>query len=139
MITAIIKTTADKPQILLAHHLRATDSKMYTVLAGFVEVGESLEQCVHREVMEEVGLSVSNLRYFGSQPWPFPANLMLGAHGAALTEAITLDPAELQDALWISREELLQVFSGRHARIKPPRKGAIAELLMRNWLADRPT
>lgn len=110
---------------------------MYSLLAGFVEPGETLEAAVRREVAEETGVVVGPVHFLASQPWPFPANLMLGAHGAAVTEAITLDPAELQDALWISREALLQVFSGRHARIKPPRKGAIAEVLMRNWLADQ--
>lgn len=110
---------------------------MYSLLAGFVEPGETLEAAVRREVAEETGVVVGPVRFLASQPWPFPANLMLGAHAEAMSEAITLDPAELQDALWISREEVLQVFSGKHAAIKPPRKGAIAESLMRNWLADQ--
>lgn len=110
---------------------------MYSLLAGFVEPGETLEAAVRREVVEETGVQVGPVRMLASQPWPFPANLMLGAHGHAETEAITLDPEELQDALWIGREELLQVFAGTHPRIRPPRKGAIAETLMRNWLADR--
>ncbi|NEY89887.1 NAD(+) diphosphatase [Tabrizicola oligotrophica] len=110
---------------------------MYSLLAGFVEPGETVEAAVRREVLEETGVRVGPVRYLASQPWPFPANLMLGAQGEAVSDTITLDPAELQDALWIGREELLQVFAGRHARIRPPRKGAIAEFLMRNWLADR--
>lgn len=76
-ITRIHPTTA-KRQILLALHHRHGDTGMYGLIAGFVEVGESIESAVHREVMEEVGLSVSNLRYHSSQPWPYPTNLMLG-------------------------------------------------------------
>ena len=110
---------------------------MYSLLAGFLEPGETPEAAVRREVAEETGVQVGAVRYLASQPWPFPANLMLGARADALTEVITLDPAELQDALWINREDLLQVFSGTHPQIKPPRRGAIAEYLMRNWLADR--
>lgn len=110
---------------------------MYSLLAGFVEPGETFEAAVRREVMEETGVLVGPVRYMASQPWPFPANLMLGARAEAVTDRITLDPVELQDALWVSREDLLSVFGGRHPRIRPPRKGAIAEFLMRNWLADR--
>ncbi|TXI05218.1 MAG: NAD(+) diphosphatase [Pseudorhodobacter sp.] len=109
---------------------------MHSLLAGFVEPGETLEAAVRREVAEETGVQVGAVQMLASQPWPFPANLMLGAHGMAETDEITLDPAELQDALWIGREELLAVFAGTHPRISPPRKGAIAATLMRNWLAD---
>ena len=62
---------------------------------------------------------------------------MLGAHADAISETITLDPEELQDAIWVSREDMAKVFSGNHPHLRPPRKGAIAEFLLRNWLADR--
>ncbi|MDT8857208.1 NAD(+) diphosphatase [Paracoccaceae bacterium Fryx2] len=110
---------------------------MYSCLAGFVEPGESVEAAVRREVFEETGVRVGAVRYLASQPWPFPASLMLGCLGQAETEAITLDPVELEDALWLTREELVQVFAGAHPRVKPARKGAIAHFLMANWLADR--
>ncbi len=110
---------------------------MYSLLAGFVEPGETVEAAVRREVFEEAGVRVGAVRYLTSQPWPFPASLMLGCRGEAESEAITVDPAELEDALWLGRDALLQVFAGRHPRIRPPRKGAIAEFLLRNWLADR--
>lgn len=110
---------------------------MYSLLAGFVEPGETLEAAVRREVLEESGVQVGPVSYLASQPWPFPTSLMFGCAGDALTEEIILDPNELEDALWVSREEMLDAFSGQHPRIKPARKGAIAHFLLRNWLADR--
>ena len=110
---------------------------MYSLLAGFVEPGETLEAAVRREVAEETGISVGAVRYLASQPWPFPASLMFGCIAEATSDSITIDPAELEDALWVTREELVAVFAGQHPTIKPSRKGAIAHFLMTNWLADR--
>lgn len=110
---------------------------MYSLLAGFVEPGETVEAAVRREVYEEAGVVVGRVGYLASQPWPFPANLMLGCRGEAVSDAITLDLTELQDALWLTRQELLQVFAGAHPQVRAPRNGAIAAFLMRNWLADR--
>ena len=109
---------------------------MYSLLAGFIEPGETIEAAVRREVFEEAGVRVGPVSYLASQPWPFPASLMMGCRGDALTEAITVDPAELEAALWVSRERLAQVFAGKDPMIKPSRHGAIAHFLMRNWLAD---
>jgi NAD+ diphosphatase len=110
---------------------------MYSCLAGFVEPGETIEAAVRREVAEESGILVGAVRYLASQPWPFPASLMIGCAATALTDVITVDPAELEDALWISREEMVTVVAGEHPRLKPARKGAIAHFLIANWLADR--
>jgi NAD+ diphosphatase len=109
----------------------------YSLLAGFMEPGETVAAAVRREVAEETGVSVGAVRMLTSQPWPFPASLMIGCIGVATSRAITLDPAELDDALWLTREELLAVFAGVHPRIGPPREGAIAHFLMKMWLADR--
>ena len=110
---------------------------MYSLLAGFVEPGETLEGAVRREVFEESGIRVGAVGYLASQPWPFPASLMFGCTGAALNTDITIDPKEIEDALWVSREEMLDIFEGVHPKIKPARKGAIAHFLLENWLADR--
>lgn len=110
---------------------------MYSLLAGFVEPGETIEAAVRREVWEESGIRVGQVEYLASQPWPFPASLMLGCRGVALSEEITMDPKEIEDARWMSREEILATFSGEHPTILPARKGAIAHFLLRMWLADR--
>lgn len=109
---------------------------MYSCLAGFMEPGETIEAAVRREVLEETGVPVGPVSYVASQPWPFPASLMLGCHGQALDRAITLDPVELEDALWVTRERLAGIFAGTDPHIRRPRKGAIAGALLRQWLAD---
>ncbi len=110
---------------------------MYSLLAGFVEPGETLEAAVRREVFEEAGVRVGAVRYLASQPWPFPASLMFGCAGEALDTEIVLDPIEIEDALWVTREEMMTVFAGEHPTMLPARKGAIAHFLLKNWLADR--
>lgn len=110
---------------------------MYSLLAGFVEPGETLEAAVRREVFEESGVRVGTVSYLASQPWPFPSSLMIGCAGEALSRDIRIDPAEIEDARWIEREDMMQIFAGEHALIRAARKGSIAHFLIRNWLADR--
>jgi NAD+ diphosphatase len=109
---------------------------MYSLLAGFVEPGETLENAVRRETMEEAGIPIGRVGYLSSQPWPFPASLMFGCEGEALDDKITIDPEEMDDVIWVSREDMLDVFAGTHPVLKPARKGAIAHFLLKNWLAD---
>lgn len=111
--------------------------RMYSLLAGFVEPGETVEDAVRREVLEEAGINVGPVRYLASQPWPFPASLMLGCYGEAESTQITVDPNELDDARWVTRSEMLDVFIGRHPEIAGARQGAIARFLLEAWLADR--
>lgn len=110
---------------------------MYSLLAGFVEPGETIEAAVRREVFEEAGVRVGAVTYLASQPWPFPASLMMGCAGAALDADITIDPTEIEDAIWVTREDVALAFTGNHPRILPARKGAIAHFLLHHWLADR--
>jgi NAD+ diphosphatase len=110
---------------------------MFSLLAGFVEPGETLEAAVRREVQEETGVRCGAVSYLASQPWPFPASLMIGARTEALGREIEVDPDELEQALWVTREELVQSFAGLHPLIRPARHGSIANFILRNWLADR--
>ncbi len=110
---------------------------MYSCLAGFVEPGETIEGATRREVFEEAGVRVGAVRYVASQPWAFPNSLMFGTHAEALTTEINIDPNELEDAMWVTKEELVASFAGENPMLLPARRGAIAQFLLRNWLADR--
>jgi len=114
----VLITQGDK--MLLARNANWPTS-MFSTLAGFVEPGESIEQTVHREVLEEVGLSVGNLRYFGSQSWPFPNSLMLGFHAEYLGGEIVCQDEEIAEAHWFDIDDLPNV----------PPKTAISR-----WLID---
>lgn len=95
-------------ELLLAHNARF-NRPFYSVLAGFVEPGESLEECVRREISEEVGLEVTNIRYFGSQPWPFPNSLMIAFQTDYAGGSITVDDEEIDDARWFAAGDLPSV------------------------------
>jgi NAD+ diphosphatase len=111
--------------------------KMYSCLAGFVESGETLEECVRREVMEEAGIVVGAVEYTASQPWPFPATLMLGCRAQALSHKITMDAEELEDCRWFSRAEARAMIAESSADgFSAPGKIAIARILLEQWLAE---
>ena len=103
---AVIMLVHRGDRALLGHSTRFPRATMYSTLAGFVEPGETLEEAVRREVLEESGITVGDVHYHSSQPWPFPGNIMLGFYAEGLTEEITIDPEELKDARWFSRQEM---------------------------------
>lgn len=104
---AIVAVVRDE-RILLARARRFAPG-LYSVLAGFVEPGETLEECVRREVKEEAGIEVRNVRYFTSQPWPFPNSLMVAFTAEHAAGEISIDPVELADAGWYAADELPRV------------------------------
>ena len=109
---------------------------MYSLLAGFMEPGETIEAASRREVFEESGIRLGEVRYLSSQPWPYPSSLMFGTMGFAENEDITLDPVELEDAIWVSREDVHAAMRGENPNLKPARRGSIARFLLDRWLAD---
>jgi NAD+ diphosphatase len=122
---------------LLLGRNSAWPEAMYSLLAGFVEPGETVEAAVRREVFEETAIKVGAVRYLASQPWPFPASLMIGCLGEALSSEISIDPVEISDARWLSREEVAHAVAGGNPALHPPRHGSVARFLIEAWLADR--
>lgn len=105
---AIIVAVTKGDKLLLAHNRQFPNGR-YSVIAGFVEYGETLEECVKREVYEEVGIKVRNIKYFGSQPWPFPNSMMIGFTAEYLDGEIKVDGDEIIDANWFTKEEVLRM------------------------------
>ena len=105
----------------------------YSALAGFLEPGESVEEAVAREIGEEAGIAVTDVRYVASQPWPFPSSLMIACTARALDDRITLDTNELEDAIWVSRDEVRAVLAGEKGPFLAPPAYAIAHTLLSVW------
>jgi NAD+ diphosphatase len=109
----------------------------YSALAGFVEPGESIEEAVARELFEEAGIAVHDVRYVASQPWPFPGSLMIACIAKAEAAELRLDPAELEDAFWATRGEVEAALAGdAQAPFLAPPPFAIANTLLTRWSAD---
>lgn len=130
---AVIMLIHDGDSIILGRQSQWPPG-MNSVLAGFVEPGESLEEAVAREVMEEVGIAVADVRYQSSQPWPFPSSIMLGFTARALNKDIRLSPDEIESARWYSRGELRR--SPETESFRLPRRDSIARRLVDDWLAN---
>tara|TARA_B100001123_G_scaffold390558_1_gene468255 strand:+ start:8779 stop:9714 length:936 start_codon:yes stop_codon:yes gene_type:complete len=112
---------------------RLSQMSMYSALAGFVDQGESIEEAVRREVMEEAGIEVGQVLYHSSQPWPFPHSLMIGCHGIALTTDIKKDEEEMTDVRWFARADVLSALDLNHDHLNVPQPMAIAHHLIRSW------
>ena len=126
---AVIMLVSHNDRVLLGQPSRFREMRVFTTLAGFVEPGESLEEAVAREVFEESGVRVGNVQYRASQPWPFPASIMLGFTADALTTDITIDPHEIVEARWFTRDELR---TPQDFVLPPP--VSIARRLIEDWI-----
>ena len=122
---------------LLLGRAHGWPDRMHSLLAGYMEPSETIEAAVRRETMEETGVRVGRVEYVASQPWPFPSSLMIGCTGIAETTEITMDPEELEAALWLTREEMRDAFFSPDGSIAPPRQGSIAAHLIWRWLSGR--
>lgn len=123
---AIIVAVIKEETILLARGVNFPNKKMFSVLAGFVEAGETLEACVQREVFEETGIQVKQITYFGSQPWPFPDSLMIGFTAQYDCGDIHIDPEEIAEANWFTKDQLPLV---------PPKPSLSGQLI--DWFITR--
>jgi len=131
---AVIVAITDPDDRILLAHASYWSARRFSHLAGYVEPGESLEQAVHREVMEEAGLTVAGLTYAGSQPWPFPASVMVGYRAHVNDPALNLDQTEIDEARWVTRQELAALVVDGHILLAPP--GSIARRMLDDWHGD---
>jgi len=127
----VVITAVTGPKGLLLGRGHGFQPGVYSALAGFMEPGESIEEAARREIFEETGVVVDQMRYHSSQPWPFPSSLMIGLVAKADSGDIRIDSTELEDARWFARTEILDMLAGSHAGgLKVPRPAAIAHHLI---------
>jgi NAD+ diphosphatase len=131
---AVIVAITDPEDRLLLAHAGYWSPRRFSHLAGYVEPGESLEQAIHREVFEEAGLRVRDLEYIGSQPWPFPASVMVGYRAQVDDAAITVDGVEITEARFFAREELRAAVADGSVAVAP--QGSIARRMLEDWFGE---
>ena len=131
-IITLAETSTSPRRCLLARH-RLSQTGGYSLLAGFVEIGESLEDAVRREIFEEAGVALRNVGYAGSQPWPFPAGLMIGFRATADDTAVSVDGTEIEEARWFTRDELRDYTT---ATGWFGRADSIDRMMLTAWLAE---
>jgi len=132
---AIMVVTDGERCLLGQSRGRLSRTGTYSALAGFVDQAESIEEAVRREVKEEAGIEVGQVRYHSSQPWPFPSSLMIGCHARALTTDIYIDNEEMTDVRWFTRAAVLSALRGDHPDLHVPAPIAIAHHLIKAWAA----
>lgn len=128
---AVITSIIDGRERIVLQHNTAWRDRFYSVSAGFVEAGESLEHAVRREAMEEVGIPLGEVRYLGSQAWPFPSSIMLGFTARAVSDEIRVDHEEVAAARWFSRDELARAVETGEVML--PGRASIARHLIEHW------
>ncbi|MFZ1885825.1 MAG: NAD(+) diphosphatase [Rhodoplanes sp.] len=132
----VIMLATDGDRCVLARQAHFSPG-MWSCLAGFIEPGESIEEAARRETQEEVGIACGRVRYFASQPWPFPMSLMIGCHVEALSTALTVDRSELEGARWFARDEVAAMINLHHPEgLTAPPPWAIAHHIIRAWVED---
>jgi len=129
---AVIMLATHGEECLLARNVNWS-ADFYSSLAGFVEPGESIEEAVRRELFEEAGVVAGKVSYCASQPWPFPASLMIGCYAECESKDLTLDPSEIADAMWFDKKTALALLNGEIEGRRGPMKVAIAYHLIRSW------
>lgn len=133
-VIALVEAPGPPRRCLLARHRGAAEGA-FSTLAGFVELGEGLEDAVRREIAEEAGVRVGAVSYQASQTWPFPAGLMIGFRAAALTDVIDVDGDELEEAHWFTPHEVRRMLA-EHRAAGTSRVDSIEHFLLGSWLAD---
>ena len=131
----VIMLITNGPRVLLGRS-NGWPNGMYSLLAGFMEPGETLEASVRRETFEESGINVARVKYLASQPWSFPTSLMFGCYGEAVSSDIIIDHSEMEDIKWINKRDLHMAMAGLEDLFTPARPGSIAHFLLLHWLAD---
>ena len=135
-VVIMLAISPDGERCLLGRQARFPKG-MHSALAGFVEPGETLEEAVRRELFEEAGVVCDAVAYLGSQPWPFPMNLMIGCLARATSDALVVDRAELEEARWFPRAEARALIEGRHPDgLSAPQPLAIAHWLLKSWALE---
>jgi NAD+ diphosphatase len=129
-VIVLVEAPGEPARCLLARHRNAAAGS-YSTLAGFVEIGECLEDAVRRELHEEAGVLVDTVTYQASQAWPFPAGLMVGFRAVAASEDVAVDDNELAEARWFTRDEVIELLESRNSK-----KDSIEHFLIGSWLAD---
>ena len=133
VVIAVVADTQNDRCLLGQSHGRLSRMRTYSALAGFMDQGETIEEAVAREVMEEAGIGIKSVRIHSSQPWPFPSSLMIGCIAEAATTDISMDDFEMADVQWFDRDEVILALEGNSQKLTVPGPIAIAHHLIKAW------